>query len=163
MWLCLGGCRISGCPNEYFCTRVTSYVQWWRRECDSSVSCKHVVGSRSHSFSRMRKLKEMAAYIDNSWGPPQCIGAIDGSHIPILAPQKYQCDNFNRKGWHSIILQEVVDGKGLFWSVYSGMFGSLHNARALILSTFTPFPPNQLWFLNWFCSQFLEPWCYLVN
>lgn len=95
-------------------------------------------------FLEWEKLKEMAAYIDNSWGPPQCIGAIDGSHIPILAPQKYQCDNFNRKGWHSIILQEVVDGKGLFWSVYSGMFGSLHNARALILSTFTPFPPNQL-------------------
>nr|XP_055023093.1 uncharacterized protein LOC129413421 [Misgurnus anguillicaudatus] len=33
------------------------------------------------------KFKEMAAYIENRWGLPQCIGAIDGSHIPIIAPE----------------------------------------------------------------------------
>lgn len=27
----------------------------------------------------------------------------------------------------------------------------------------TPFPPNQLGFLNWFRSELLEPWCYPVN
>ncbi len=47
-------------------------------------------------------------------------GAIDGSHIPILAPQEYHTEYFNRKGWYSIVLQAVVDGKGLFWNVFAG-------------------------------------------
>ncbi|KAG1968277.1 protein ALP1-like [Pimephales promelas] len=77
----------------------------------------------------------MAAYVENRWGLPQCIGAIDGLHIPIIAPQDYHCDYFNHKGWHSIILQGVVDGKGLFWNVFTGLPGSLHDARVLRLST----------------------------
>ncbi|XP_033998069.1 protein ANTAGONIST OF LIKE HETEROCHROMATIN PROTEIN 1-like [Trematomus bernacchii] len=81
------------------------------------------------------KFAEMADYTENRWGLPQCVGAIDGSHIPILAPQEYHCDYFNRKGWHSIILQGVVDGKGHFWNVFAGMPGSLHDARVLRLST----------------------------
>lgn len=86
-------------------------------------------------FPDQERFKEMAAYIENRWGLPQCIGAIDGSHIPIIAPQDYHCDYFNRKGWHSIILQGVVDGKGLFWNVFTGLPGSLHDARVLRLST----------------------------
>ena len=30
-------------------------------------------------------------------------------------------------------------------------------------NTYSPFPPNKLWFLNRFRSGFLEPWCYLAN
>ncbi|KAA8578711.1 hypothetical protein FQN60_009233, partial [Etheostoma spectabile] len=76
----------------------------------------------------------MAAYTESRWGIPQCVGAIDGSHIPIIAPQEYHCEYFNRKGWHSIILQGVVDGKGLFWNVFAGLPGSIHDARVLRLS-----------------------------
>lgn len=86
-------------------------------------------------FPHQQKLKEMAAYFENQWGLLHCVGAIDGSYIPIIAPKEYHCDCFNRKGWHSIILQGVVDGKGLFWSVYAGMTGSMHDARVLRLST----------------------------
>ncbi|KAJ4918813.1 hypothetical protein JOQ06_022154 [Pogonophryne albipinna] len=78
---------------------------------------------------------EMAAYTENRWGLPQCVGAIDGSHIPILAPQENHCDYFNQKGWHAIILQGVVDGKGHFWNVFAGMPGSMHDAQVLRLST----------------------------
>ncbi|XP_073488862.1 uncharacterized protein [Aquarana catesbeiana] len=67
-------------------------------------------------------LKDMADYFENRWGLPQCVGAIDGSHIQIIAPQEYHTDYFNRKGWHSIILQGVVDGKGLFWNVNGGLY-----------------------------------------
>ena len=42
-------------------------------------------------------------------GLPQCVGAVDGCHIPILAPKENHCDYFNRKSFHSIILQVVVD------------------------------------------------------
>ncbi|XP_040275584.1 protein ANTAGONIST OF LIKE HETEROCHROMATIN PROTEIN 1-like [Bufo bufo] len=87
-------------------------------------------------FPDSEKLKDMANYFEDRWGLPQCVGAIDGSHLPIIAPQVYHTDYFNRKGWYSIILQKVVDAKGLFWSVNVGKPGSLHDARVLRLSTF---------------------------
>ncbi|KAM9364221.1 uncharacterized protein KZ484_010498 isoform 2-T4 [Pholidichthys leucotaenia] len=80
------------------------------------------------------RFMEMSAYIENRWGLPLCVGAIDGSHIPIIAPEECHTDYFNRKGWHSIILQGVVDGKGLFWNVFAGLPGSMHDARVLRLS-----------------------------
>ena len=45
-------------------------------------------------------------------GFPQCIGTVDGTHILIISPQDCPADYYNRKGWHSIILQGVVDHKG---------------------------------------------------
>lgn len=59
--------------------------------------------------------KEMAAY---GWGLPQCIGAIDGSHIHIAAAQDYHCDYLNHKGWIHIITFKVM------WMErdFSGMF-----------------------------------------
>nr|XP_054600384.1 uncharacterized protein LOC129164417 [Nothobranchius furzeri]XP_054600387.1 uncharacterized protein LOC129164417 [Nothobranchius furzeri] len=60
------------------------------------------------------KFQEIASYFESRWRLPQRVGAIDGSHIPIIAPRNFHTDYFNRKGWHSLILQAVVDGKGLF-------------------------------------------------
>ena len=39
-----------------------------------------------------------------TWCFPQCFGAIDGSHIPIVAPRDNPLDYYNRKGTHSIVL-----------------------------------------------------------
>ena len=41
-------------------------------------------------------------------GFPQCGGVIDGSHIPIISPQLCPADYYNRKGWHSVILQGTI-------------------------------------------------------
>ena len=40
-------------------------------------------------------------------GFPQCVGAVDDTHIPIISPQDCPTDYYNRKGWHSIVLQVV--------------------------------------------------------
>ncbi|KAL7405651.1 hypothetical protein ABVT39_004929 [Epinephelus coioides] len=40
---------------------------------------------------------------------PQVHGAIDKSHIPVRVPSDGYCDNMNRKGWISVVLQAVVD------------------------------------------------------
>ena len=83
-----------------------------------------------------RKLAEMATFFNNRWRAPQCVGAIDGTHIPIVAPLQFPRDYHNRKSFHSIILQAVVDGKGLFWDVCVGYPGSVHDARVLKQSQF---------------------------
>ena len=51
---------------------------------------------------------------------PQVVGAIDGSHIPIAAPNEDANDYYNRKQFHSVVLQGVADAKGRFIHVSTG-------------------------------------------
>ena len=75
------------------------------------------------------QLKEIVEVFERKWGFPQCVGAVDGSHILIIAPPEYQTDYFNRNGWHSVILQGVVDPCYRFWDINVGWPGSVHDAR----------------------------------
>ena len=77
------------------------------------------------------------------------MGAIDGSHIPIIAPHKNHRDFCNRKGYYSIILQGTVDSFGQFIDVVVGWPGSVHDARVFSnsgiyrkLENFTLFPDS---------------------
>ena len=58
-----------------------------------------------------------------------CAGAIDGTHIPIIASSECHAEYVNRKGYHSIIMQTVVDCKYLYRDVVIGWPGSVHDAR----------------------------------
>lgn len=64
-------------------------------------------------------------------GIPGAIGAIDGSHIEIQKPKENQDSYINRKGYHSLLLQGVVDHNKRFIDVFCGEPGSLHDARLL--------------------------------
>ena len=67
----------------------------------------------------------------NTWDFPQCFGAVDGSHIPIITPADNATDYFNRKKFPSIVLQAMVDHEYRFMNVYAGWLGSVHDARIL--------------------------------
>ena len=54
---------------------------------------------------------------------------IDGTHIPNIAPQQYHSDYFNRKGWHSVVMQGIVDHSYQFTDVLIGWPGRVHDAR----------------------------------
>ena len=43
------------------------------------------------------------------------VWAVDSSHIPTIAPRLYAADYYNRKIFHSVILQGVVSSKYFFW------------------------------------------------
>ena len=66
---------------------------------------------------------------------PQVVGAIDGSHIPIIAPKNDPNDYYNRKQFHSVILPGVADGRGHLIDVSTGYAGSIHDARVLSMSS----------------------------
>ena len=66
---------------------------------------------------------------DNTWGFPNCAGAVDGTHIPIIAPETVHGDYVNRKGWYSIILQAVCDHNYIITDMNVGWPGRVHDAR----------------------------------
>ena len=63
------------------------------------------------------KLREIDGEFENLWGFPQVVGAIDGSHIPVLKPKESPSDYYNRNGFYSILVQAVVDSRGRFLDV----------------------------------------------
>ncbi|XP_046556706.1 protein ALP1-like [Haliotis rubra] len=80
----------------------------------------------------MKNLKELITVISGfqqKWNFPNCGGAIDATHIPIVAPQQFHSDTVNRKGFYSIIMQAVCDDKYRFTDVCIGWPGRVHDAR----------------------------------
>lgn len=66
---------------------------------------------------------------------PQVVGAVDGTHIPIKAPQENPHAYYNRKQFSSIVLQGVADSEKKFLHVSTGYAGSIHDARVLRMSS----------------------------
>ena len=92
---------------------------------------KAIISKLSHvvCFPRGDELVQIINDYEQRWGFPMCAGAIDGTHIPIVAPSKCQAEYVNRKGYHSIIMQAVVDCNYLYRDLVIGWPGSVHDAR----------------------------------
>ena len=77
-----------------------------------------------------RRLVRTATGFQTKQGFPNCIGAIDGSHIYVAAPSNtiVAADHRNRNKSFSILLQGVVDSKCYFTSINTGPPGSLHDS-----------------------------------
>ena len=77
-----------------------------------------------------RRLARVTTGFQSKQWMPNCIGAIDGTHIYIAAPPNSiaAADHRNRNKSFSILLQGVVDTKCYFTSINTGLPGSLHDS-----------------------------------
>lgn len=121
--------------GERFGIGETTSQEVFREVVDSIVS---VLGP---IFVRWPQGEELARVADGFYrkcGLPNCHGAIDGTHIRIRSPQQKElpAEFFNRKQYHSLVLQCICDTDGLFLDVSCGRPGSVHDRRVLRLSSF---------------------------
>ena len=87
------------------------------------------------------KLPEAVAEVENltqkfleHHGFPQCMGAIDGTHIPLCQPSQNYADDINRKGFTSINVQALSDYRYCFLDVVVKWPGSLHDSIIFLQS-----------------------------
>ena len=84
--------------------------------------CASIVNTLSSRYIRIPTGEDAQTVVDgflHTWGFPQCFGAIDGSHIPIIAPSTDPLDYDNRKGFHFLVLQTLVDHEYKFMNISS--------------------------------------------
>ena len=60
---------------------------------------------------------------------------MDGTHIPIIKSKENPSDYYIRKGYYLIIMQALVDYRGVFMDAYIGWPGKVHDARVLVNSS----------------------------
>ena len=75
------------------------------------------------------EIQNMALNFYERHGFPQCIGAIDGTHINIKKPSENSHDCINRKGRFSISVEVCCDYRYCFFDVVIKWPGSVHDAR----------------------------------
>ena len=101
-------------------------------------TCKSIVKYLQPQYIRFPSGGQVDSIVrgfEEKWGIPQCIGAVDGSHVPVCAPTLNHTDYYNRKGWYSVIVQADVDHRYRFIDVYTGWPGSVHDARVFAHSS----------------------------
>ena len=94
--------------------------------------CSAIANNFGHliSWPSGRRLARVTTAFQSKQWMPNCIGAIDGSHVYIAAPPNsiVAADHRNRYKTFSILLQAVVDTKCYFTSINTGPPGSLHDS-----------------------------------
>ncbi|XP_039825450.1 putative nuclease HARBI1 [Panicum virgatum] len=117
----------------------SAYIHLHKIHVDNTNNCQTLVQmSRDRANWDDRKLslmldlvakqKELAEYAPWFDG---CIGAIDGTHIPVEVNQEAKADFINRDGEVSINVCAIVDMHGRFTYVGAGKAGACHDMAVL--------------------------------
>ncbi|KAL7731492.1 hypothetical protein ACLKA6_012391 [Drosophila palustris] len=116
--------------------------------------CDAICSALSGVFPRWTKqnMLKWAEEFETQCDLPNCIGAIDGKHVPIKDPPNSDNAFYNYKEFHSIVLLAVCDASYRFTYIDVGAYGSDGDINAFcntklgeaILSERLEFPENRL-------------------
>ncbi|EYB87285.1 hypothetical protein Y032_0265g636 [Ancylostoma ceylanicum] len=73
--------------------------------------------------------RRMQTRVFQKFGLPAVVGAIDGTHVKILAPSEREWQYVNRKDYHSINVGAIVDDEYRFLWFSSRWPGRSHDSR----------------------------------
>ena len=114
-------------------------------------------------FPSPARFKVLAQEFEAHHGIPYIIGAIDGSHIPILAHVIGKEDYYCRKSFHLALLQGIVDTKCVFWDYEFGWAGSMHDRTLFQLTKVRRYCIKGKFLLYKLienCAYTVRPWIY---
>lgn len=102
---------------------------------------------------KMEHLRRNSNSFMSAWNFPNCVGAIDGKHIRIMAPKNSGSTFFNYKEFYSIVMLAIVDAECKFVAVDIGSYGREGDAgiylkskfgKSILNNTFNIPPPQAL-------------------
>jgi hypothetical protein len=144
-WLASEGCVLRDLVNIFHLTTTTIHriISKIRMMIKQRLLLKYVTLPQSKEDWKNINKRWSTRYVQGRKSSPlifpNVVGAIDGTHVQIVTPdkKKYNADlYFNRKGFHSVVLQGMCDDRGIFINANVGQPGSSHDSRVFRLSSF---------------------------
>ncbi|KAM8972725.1 uncharacterized protein RCH25_018494 [Pelodytes ibericus] len=99
--------------------------------------CEAVVSILTPRFVRIPRgsvLQDTIRRFEGRHGHPQLAGVVGTFHVAVRAPNEQPGRYLNNKGWHSVVLQAVVDSDLCFWDLNIGCPGNFTDAQVLLTS-----------------------------
>ena len=111
--------------------------------------CSTLVEAFFHQFVKFpttdQEIEETMNEFLTKSGYPMCLGSVDGTHIAIKPPLGEECDYFNYKKFHSVIVLAVVNASLKFTYGNIGAPGRCNDSSVFTRSTSAGRPYGEEW------------------